>query len=263
MICKSVASISCMAIAMTLASPAGARAPQAKTPSVAASAVPSTASPTPVAPDDVADQVMALMKRTRMFRVLSDHVPEFDGLLRSRIKTIVATMPQYAWEEQAHLQTQGLVQYYFATYMPMASDAAIYQLLKYDADNLAAYADKPEACIGYALGTPAFAKIAPADYIERVSNLKADMFESAFNAPQHRDFRPDLSDARTLFMAQYQKEGFDVADLALLGKLAAIPAVDACRAYTNFNKTIYDLGPRDGPFVMAAFTYAAPKIKPS
>ncbi len=251
MIFKSIASVSATAIILVLPGPAGAEAPKTE-------AAPYTGSP-----DVIVDEALAIAKKSRLIKVLSDHLPEFDGLMRSRMKAIVSTTPQYAWPEQAHLQGQALVQYYFSVYMPMASDESIYRLLKYDTENLAIYADKPEACVGYALGTPDFAKIAAADYVEKVTDLKADIFESAFTAPVHRDFKPDLSDARVLFMAQYQKEGFDPKDLALLGNLAAIPAVDGCRAYTRFNKTIYDLGPKDGPFVLAAFTNAAPKIKPS
>jgi len=254
-----------MAIALALVGSAGARGQTAKAPPVPVS-LQAPADPLAnmgVSADVFTDKVMETMKKDRLIKVLSDHVPEFDGLLRSRIKTIVSTMPQYAWEEQAHLQTQALFQYYFTLYMPMASDETIYRLLQYDTENLALYADRPEACVGYALGTPAFAKVAPADYIEKEANLKADMFESAFNAPVHRDFKADLSDARNLFMTQYQKEGFDPQDLPLLTSVATLPAADGCRVYSHFNKTIYDLGPKDGPFVMAAFTRVAPKVKPS
>ena len=262
MISKSIVSVSAIALVLALAGPAGAAAhkTQAKTPAAAAKAPdPSSV----LSPDAVADQALEIMKKTRLVKVLSDNVPEFDGLMRSRIRTIVATMPQTEWADQARMQSQALVQYYFAVYMPMASDESIYALMKYDTDNLALYAGQPEVCIGYAVGNAAFIKVAPAGYIEKVSDLKAAIFESAFKAPVHRDFKPDLSDVRTPFIAQYQKEGFDMKDLSLLGSLTTIPAADACRAYSQFNKTIYDLGPKQGPFVMAGFTNAAPKVKPN
>lgn len=261
MILKAIASLSGSILVLALGGPAGAATQKVSIPPPVPAA--SSAASGDISPDAIADQALVIAKKSRLMRVLSEHLPEFEGLIRNRMRTIMGTMPQYAWQEQAHLQGQSLVQYYFSVYMPMASDESIYRLLKYDAENLALYADKPDVCIGYAMGTPAFAKIAPQDYVDTVTNLKADIFESAFTAPVHRDFKADLSDVRAIFMAQYQKEGFDPKDLAMLSDLTAVPAVDACRAYSQFNKTIYDLGPKDGAYVLAAFTNAAPRVKPS
>lgn len=202
---------------------------------------------------EMVDYVIKMMRDNRLFKLLLSNVPAFEGELRTRIDIVMTSYPQDQWSIQAAILSHSLVEKYFAVYAPKASDASIYALLKFDHDNLLGYVKDPKTCVGYFQGSPEFMMDAPADYIARVTDLKADMFESAFMAPKER---PDMSRDKVLEVLHqaYVSEGFNPDDMGLLGNLAGIPAEDGCRAITEFNDAIYLQGPVEGPNLMAQLT---------
>ena len=204
----------------------------------------------------------AMAKESKLIAVLMDRVPAFKGQLRARLKAVMTSTPQHLWLGQMHGQTQALVQYYLNTYMPKASDESVYAMISLDKEYLDSYATKPDLCVGYALGTMEFMQTAPKDYVTRVNDLKSKVILSALDAPSGRVMPASLDGVREIIFKVYEKKGYALADLALLGSLGTAPPADACRAYSNFNNAMHSLGVKDGAYVLAVLTNAAPKITP-
>jgi hypothetical protein len=204
----------------------------------------------------------AMAKESKLIAVLMDRVPAFKGQLRVRLKAVMTSTPQHLWLGQMHGQTQALVQYYLNTYMAKASDLSIYAMISLDKEYLDSYASRPDLCVGYALGTMEFMQTAPKDYVSRVNDLKSKVILSALDTPSDRVMPADIDGVREMIFTVYAKNGYALADLALLGSLGTAPPADACRAYSNFNNAMHSMGAKDGAYVMAVLTNAAPKITP-
>jgi hypothetical protein len=204
----------------------------------------------------------AMAKESKLIAVLMDRVPAFNDQLRARLKAVMTSTPQHLWLGQMHGQTQALVQYYLNIYMPKASDESIYAMISLDKEYLDSYATRPDLCVGYALGTMEFMLAAPKDYVTRVNDLKSKVILSALDAPSDRVMPASLDGVREMIFKVYEKNGYPLADLALLGSLGTAPPADACRAYSNFNNAMHSMGVKDGAYVMAVLTNAAPKITP-
>jgi hypothetical protein len=107
--------------------------------------------------------------------------------------------------------------------MAKASDLSIYAMISLDKEYLDSYASRPDLCVGYALGTMEFMQTAPKDYVSRGNDLKSKVILSALDTPSDRVMPADIDGVREMIFTMYAKNGYALADLALLGSLGTAP----------------------------------------
>jgi len=207
------------------------------------------------------DKTVVRLKERRAIRVLSEHLAEFDGALRQKLMAVTARHARSDWNARADGEADDLVTHYLTLYVPSASDEAIFRMVKNESDRIGRFSNDPRACAAYVRRDPAFLKANIPDYNDTEDSADAAVFDSAFTAPVRRDLEADRNTILSSLAAAYQKNGYDMRDLGLLGKAAGVPDTDVCRANVEFDMVLLALGPKDSALILASVSAAMAKSK--
>jgi hypothetical protein len=193
-----------------------------------------------------------LKSESRLFQVILHYHPEAEEEMRKRFREI-ASAPS---NRQAFLSRSlgaEMATTFINQHSPMASDKAIHNLLKNEADTLSALMDDPEACVGIYLRMPsARVENVPTTLMAARLDAVADVVESAFTEPVPPPTNIEWDSIVEAIAAAYARNGFDPRELGLLDSLTTLAPDKGCQIATRFTTVLASMNPAEAVLVYKA-----------
>jgi len=192
------------------------------------------------------------LKEMRLFSLVFKLHPEAESELKMRMKNIIRTSPQDRIFYDMQAASGEIINRYYQQYLVSASDAVTYKLLQHNVTVMRRFQsqNRPELCVSYYLGTPNFKKDdLTVEFIQKESDLKADVIESAVNSPSPP---PKAASAETLIgviVGIYKHKGYDVNHLKQLGEVATLPADKGCVIGMEFSDALASLDEKQSSYI--------------
>jgi hypothetical protein len=206
----------------------------------------------PIVSDFAVIDAVNKIKHYRLFAILFKLRPQAETELDHTIRLLIARpaagrtgdakTTEFADTAEAAMQiaSRALVAKYLNSDMLKASDNTVYRYIKYDNYIQNTLKSKPETCVAYSMGDYVNPDELPSEALEEMSNIKADVLESANNNPTSLVAMTSDEIAYTL-KEIYQRNGFPVEELASLGNVRMMLPTEGCRALSDFSDAVVSL----------------------
>ena len=199
----------------------------------------------------VASGIINRLKVSPIFAAVFKYHPGSEEILRAKLTEVaggpVATLEQNSAAEEAKF----LGSYYFPD-LSLASDKAIFNVLKNDEAVAQKYAKRPDMCVAYFNGTISGMRTAEAQAIsDTLSDKRAEIVESAVSNPTRR---PPPASPQAIIMQivkAYNALGYDPQHLRKLASLASLPAAENCQIQTEYTNALVSLGEAQAGYVVS------------
>jgi hypothetical protein len=204
------------------------------------------------------------IKLIRLYAVLIKLHPEAEAELAGSIHAITTTAmkrgSQADAERYARSATQqataALVAKYFYPAMLKASNATVYRYIEYSSEVLAALKTRPASCLAFAAESYLDIAELPPGALARMSNIKADILESAASDPAPLIIMTTDEMGATL-RGIYQSQGVPLQELVDLSGFQRMAPPDGCRVASDFNDALTELGEERGSRVLKSLIATA------
>ena len=184
------------------------------------------------------------------------HPDAAQGFLQYAKEAIEKGLTRQALSTQISTEVSRIISKYTETYMPFATDEAVYDNLKFSAETLTSLKDNPALCLIYtdnmmrekeldmlkeALGD---------DILIRAQSFKYAIIESGLaNTAQEKKAPMALETVLEKLNAGYTANGFNMAELAALDGSGNYSAAESCNAQANFLTVLSTLTPADAAHI--------------
>ncbi|MBL1147332.1 MAG: hypothetical protein HND56_09330 [Pseudomonadota bacterium] len=169
---------------------------------------------------------------------------------------IAQGLTREALSAQIAAEVSHIISKYTETYMPFATDEAVYNNLKFSAETLTKLKENPALCLIYtdnmmrekeldmlkeALGD---------DILTRAQSFKYAIIESGLaNTAKTKEKPMALETLLDKLKAGYAAAGFNMAELAALDGSGNFSAAESCNAQANFLTVLSAMSPEDGAHI--------------
>jgi hypothetical protein len=190
-------------------------------------------------------------KNTRLFSTLFKYHPEAEQQLKLSIKKILSSTPlDYIGAAEGKALAK-IVTKYLNQDVGNASDASIYDFLKYKLKALNMLKEQPEICAGVFAGALNHLVIPEvvAETILRIGDAEAEIIESSATSPSPLATKFRIEEIRAILGSMYASKEYPAGDLDQIDNVLSISAEDGCRVAINFTDSIVSLGETEGPHV--------------
>jgi hypothetical protein len=197
------------------------------------------------------------IKNTRFLSTLFKYHPDAEQQLKLSFKKILAsTPPDYIVAAEGGALGKIVVQYLDQD-IGNASDASIYNFLKYKLKALNMLKEQPEICAAFFAGALNHHTIpnVVAETIYRMADAEADIIESSVNSPSPPATVIRIEEIRATLGAVYASKEYPAGDLDKIDYVLSIPAEDGCRVAINFSDSIVSLGETRGAHVFKSLIF--------
>ncbi len=189
------------------------------------------------------------LQASPLFAAIFKYHPGSQDILRARLTEVakgpVAQLQQNAAAEEA----QWVAGYYFPD-ISLASDRAIFDVLKNDQAVAQKYAQNPDMCVAYFSGSISAIRTAEAQAVaQRLSAVRAGIVETAATNPTRRPPPASRDEIVTKVVNAYKTLGYDPQHLGLLPTLATLPATESCTVQTEYTNALVSLGEAQAGYV--------------
>jgi hypothetical protein len=203
----------------------------------------------PVISDFAVIDAVNEIKHYRLFAILFKLHPQAETELGHTIHSLMArpatgrigdaktTESADTTEAAMQIASRALIAKYFNSDILKASDNTVYKYIKYDNYIQNTLKNKPDTCVAYAMGDYVNPDELPSGSLVEMSNIKADVLESASNNPTHF-VNMTVDEMASTLKDVYQHNGFPVEEIANLGNIRMMLPSEGCRALSDFSDAL-------------------------
>ena len=197
----------------------------------------------------VAGGIINQLRASPIFAAIFKYHSGAEDVLRAKLTEVaggpVATRQQNAAAEE----TKFVAGYYFPD-MSLASDKAIFDVLKNDQAMAQKYSERPDICVAYFNGSISGIRTPEAQSITNaLSAVRAEIIESAASNPMRRSPPATPQIIVTQLVNAYKALGYDPQHLRLLASLPSMPVGESCQIQTEYTNALVSLGEAQAGYV--------------
>ncbi len=197
----------------------------------------------------VAGGLIDQLRADPVYAAIFKYHPGSEDGLRAKL-TGVAKGPIADLEQNAVAEETKFVAGYYFPDLSLASDKAIYDVLKNDQAVAQKYAQRPDICVAYFNGSISGLRTPEGQSIRNaLSEVRSKIIVSAMSNPTKRS--PPASNQVIIMQIvnAYKALGYDPQHLMRLQDIPSMPAAESCQIQTEYTNALVSLGEAQAGYV--------------